>query len=105
MAHEPWSGHYTVDAAIWMHAHWTQFTEIGWKMLTVESESSGFLPAGSGTYVTMVSPDGKDKVWEDKALRQKGVLTVDAIDVGGDDVVAAAVSGGKKRARENECEA
>ncbi len=60
MAHEPWSGHYTVDAAIWMHAHWTQFTEIGWKMLTVESESSGFLPDGSGTYVTMVSPDGKD---------------------------------------------
>lgn len=60
MAHEPWSGHYTVDAAIWMHAHWTQFTEIGWKMLTVESEGSGFLPDGSGTYVTIVSPDGKD---------------------------------------------
>ena len=40
MAHEPWSGHYTVDAAIWMHAHWTQFTEIGWRMLAVESGSS-----------------------------------------------------------------
>jgi hypothetical protein len=60
MAHEPWSGHYTVDAAIWMHAHWTQFTEIGWRMLTVESGSSGFLPGGSGTYVTVTSPDGSD---------------------------------------------
>ena len=59
-ASEPWSGHYTVDAAIWMHAHWTQFTEIGWRILTVESKGSGFLPDGSGTFVSMVSPDGRD---------------------------------------------
>eukprot|EP00039_Didymoeca_costata_P021228 m.343840 g.343840 ORF g.343840 m.343840 type:complete len:935 (-) comp23434_c0_seq1:140-2944(-) len=60
MASQPWSGHYFVDGTIWMHAHWTQFTEIGWKILNTNTGSSGYFPDGSSSYVTIVSPDMKD---------------------------------------------
>ena len=51
-----------------MHAHWTQVTEPGWKILSVEGGGSGYLGSGNatatasgeGTYVTVVSPDGGD---------------------------------------------
>ncbi len=35
LANEPWSGHYYVDGTVYMHAHWTQFCAIGWKILCV----------------------------------------------------------------------
>jgi hypothetical protein len=35
LATEPWSGHYYVDGTIYMHAHWTQFAQIGWHILCV----------------------------------------------------------------------
>jgi len=55
-----WSGHYYVDATIWMHAHWTQVTEPGWKILGVEGGGSGYLDGGwqNGMYVTVT--DGSD---------------------------------------------
>eukprot|EP00041_Stephanoeca_diplocostata_P026891 m.733057 g.733057 ORF g.733057 m.733057 type:complete len:1032 (+) comp23069_c0_seq3:161-3256(+) len=60
LAAEPWSGHYRVDGTIWMYAHWTQFTEIGWKILAVATGGSGVFDDGGGTYCTIVSPDRKD---------------------------------------------
>jgi galactosylceramidase len=55
-AWEPHSGHYVTPDTVWTSAHTTQFTEVGW---TLSHAASGDLAAG-GSYVTMVSPDGKD---------------------------------------------
>ena len=55
-ANEPWSGHYTVAPPIWMSAHYTQFTRVGWRYLARE-RGSGWLD-GNGTYVALMSPDG-----------------------------------------------
>lgn len=63
MASTPWSGNYFVDATIWMHAHWTQVTEPGWRILGVEGGGSGYVDGkgpANGTYVTIVSPDSSD---------------------------------------------
>jgi galactosylceramidase len=55
-AWQPWSGHYVVPPTVWASAHTTQFVAPGWTML---HGASGELSAG-GSYLTMVSPDGKD---------------------------------------------
>jgi len=55
---EPWSGSYNVDTPIWLSAHTTQFTKIGWKYLN-HSAGVGMLDGG-GSYVALVSPDGND---------------------------------------------
>ncbi|CAE7905436.1 galc, partial [Symbiodinium necroappetens] len=54
-AFEPWSGHYEVMAPVWMSAHTTQFTKIGWVYLPA-GQGAGNLPEG-GTYVTIASAD------------------------------------------------
>lgn len=54
-AYEPWSGQYEVNAALWTSAHWTQFSSVGWRFLSVAGGGSGFLPGG-GAYVTLVPP-------------------------------------------------
>jgi hypothetical protein len=59
LATEPWSGYYRVDGTIWMLAHWCQFTQVGWKLLAVDTGGSGEL-AGGGRYVTLVSPNQSD---------------------------------------------
>ena len=59
----PQSGYYEVSPTIWLHAHWGQFTQPGWRFLHVPGGGSGFLtlPGASlhgGTYVTLVPPQG-----------------------------------------------
>ncbi|KAJ8792121.1 hypothetical protein J1605_019972 [Eschrichtius robustus] len=47
-AQEPWSGHYVVEAPIWIAAHTTQFTQPGWYYL----KTVGHLEKG-GSYVAL----------------------------------------------------
>eukprot|EP00927_Polykrikos_kofoidii_P020275 TRINITY_DN19577_c0_g1_i1.p1 TRINITY_DN19577_c0_g1~~TRINITY_DN19577_c0_g1_i1.p1 ORF type:complete len:817 (+),score=109.67 TRINITY_DN19577_c0_g1_i1:87-2453(+) len=56
-AYWPWSGHYTVNAAIWTSAHHCQFTEPGWSY--VAGQGAGSLVSG-GSYVALVDPKGRD---------------------------------------------
>jgi hypothetical protein len=55
-ANTPWSGHYNVQAAVWVTAHTTQFTQPGWQYL---DNACGYLK-GSGSYVTLKAPTGSD---------------------------------------------
>jgi|SRR5579862_693612 len=55
-ANSPWSGHYTVQGAIWATAHTTQFAQPGWQYL---DSASGYLPE-KGSYVSLRSADAKD---------------------------------------------
>ena len=56
-AEEPWSGNYVVNNPIWVTAHTTQFTQIGWTYLK-HGFGTGKLSKG-GSYVSLVSPDQK----------------------------------------------
>jgi galactosylceramidase len=53
-AQEPWSGYFSVDPPIWVTAHTTQFTQVGWNHLP--APASGLLPQG-GSYVSYLSPE------------------------------------------------
>jgi galactosylceramidase len=55
---EPWSGHYEVMGPIWISAHTTQFSEIGYMYLKAGS-GVGHLADG-GSYVTLMDPVTKD---------------------------------------------
>ncbi|CAE8625706.1 unnamed protein product, partial [Polarella glacialis] len=54
-AQEPWSGIFSVRLPLWMIAHTTQFTRVGWSVLDVQSGASGYLPRG-GSFVSYASP-------------------------------------------------
>ncbi|CAC5369943.1 GALC [Mytilus coruscus] len=57
-ANSPWSGNYVINNPIWVTAHTTQFTAPGWRYLKHNS-GVGKLKNG-GSYVSLVSPDGKN---------------------------------------------
>jgi hypothetical protein len=59
LANEPWSGHYYVGKSIWVCAHTTQFVQPGWQYLDGGCGFFGGKP-GSGSYVTLKSPNGLD---------------------------------------------
>jgi galactosylceramidase len=51
----PWSGHYRIDAGLWVIAHFTQFIKPGWQYI---DSACGF-DQDSG-YVGLTDPSGKD---------------------------------------------
>lgn len=57
-ADQPWSGNFKVSPVLWVVAHVTQFTQIGWRYLT-NGSGSGQLPKG-GFYQTIVDAHGAD---------------------------------------------
>jgi len=57
-ANAPWCGAFAIQPAVWANAHTTQFTEPGWKYV---DSGCGYLgDAKQGSYVTLLSPNGKD---------------------------------------------
>ncbi len=52
----PWSGYYEVGKNVWVQAHTTQFTRIGWQYI---DNGCGYLSNGA-SYVTFKSPDARD---------------------------------------------
>jgi O-glycosyl hydrolase len=59
-AGSPWSGAYRVGKNLWANAHYTQFTQPGWKYLN--SSASGYLGGdrANGSYVSLKSPNNSD---------------------------------------------
>jgi hypothetical protein len=55
-ANTPWSGYYSVQSAIWVTAHTTQFAQPGWQYL---DSACGYLK-GQGSYVTLKAPASND---------------------------------------------
>ena len=60
----PWSGYYEYGQegtdngiALWTNAHTCQFTQVGWRYLSLGS-GAGVMPGG-GSFVTLVSPDSR----------------------------------------------
>ena len=56
IAHEPWSGHYSVRESLWGYAHYGQFTQIGWRYVDSACRK---LPGG-GSVITMRDPSTGD---------------------------------------------
>ena len=54
VADSPWSGHYSVNPALWAYAHYGQFCKIGWKYLNGACTNLN----GGGSVVTLT--DGMD---------------------------------------------
>jgi galactosylceramidase len=57
-AYQPWSSNYAVKSAVYVTAHWTQFTQPGWYYLSVGNATggSGFFKNG-GSYSALVEHD------------------------------------------------
>ena len=56
LAHEPWSGHYSVREALWGYAHYGQFTEVGWCYMDGGCQKL----EGGGTICTLRNPETGD---------------------------------------------
>ncbi|XP_066884033.1 galactocerebrosidase isoform X4 [Kogia breviceps] len=66
-AQEPWSGHYVVEAPIWISAHTTQFTQPGWYYL----KTVGHLEKG-GSYVALTDGLGNLTIIVETMLLDSG---------------------------------
>jgi hypothetical protein len=55
LAERPWSGWFRVGKSVWVDAHTTQFTKLGWHYLDA---ACGYTP-GNASYVTLRSPDNE----------------------------------------------
>ncbi|XP_043328642.1 galactocerebrosidase isoform X2 [Cervus canadensis] len=66
-AQEPWSGHYVVEAPIWVSAHTTQFTQPGWYYL----KTVGHLERG-GSYVALTDGLGNLTIIVETMLLDSG---------------------------------
>ena len=75
-ASQPWSGHYTINAALWAYAHYNQFVKLGWQYLDGACGNFGS-DNSDGTYVTLKSPDNKDfsVIIETKGSRASKAVT------------------------------
>ncbi len=71
VANSPWSGHYTVNPALWAYAHYGQFTRVGWKYL---DGACGDL-SGGGTYVTLASGADYSTIAETKGAAANQTIT------------------------------
>ena len=71
VANSPWSGHYTVNPALWAYAHYGQFTRVGWKYL---DGACGNL-SGGGTYVTLASGADYSTIAETQGAAANQVIT------------------------------
>jgi galactosylceramidase len=74
-ADQPWSGHYRILPAVWAVAHFTQFTEPGWKY--INSGCNYFDKPSGGNYTTLYNPatgDFTTIVYADSATRKKIVI-------------------------------
>lgn len=54
-AAHPWSGHYSIESAMWVTAHFTQFAEPGWKYL-----DGGCVSGEKYSYLTLRDPKTTD---------------------------------------------
>lgn len=71
-ADQPWSGHYRISPAIWAVAHFTQFSQPGWKY--INSGSHYFDKPSGGNYTTLYNPETGDfttVVYADSSTRKK----------------------------------
>jgi len=71
VANSPWSGHYTVNPALWAYAHYGQFAKVGWKYL---DGACGKL-AGGGTFVTLTSGADYSTILETKGAAANQILS------------------------------
>ncbi len=71
VADSPWSGHYTVNPALWAYAHYGQFCDIGWNYLTGGCASL----AEGGSLVTLASGSNFSIVAETKDAKTNQSVT------------------------------
>jgi galactosylceramidase len=74
VAASPWSGHYTVNPALWAYAHYGQFVKVGWKYL---DNACGSL-SGGGSYVTLASGADYSIIIETKGSTGNQKVTINA---------------------------
>jgi galactosylceramidase len=72
VAASPWSGHYTVNPALWAYAHYGQFVKVGWKYL---DGACGRL-SGGGSYVTLASGPDYSIIIETKGCTENQKVTI-----------------------------
>ena len=74
-ADQPWSGHYRILPAVWAAAHFTQFTDAGWRY--IDGGCNYFDKPSGGNYTTLFNPSTGDFttiVYADSSTRKKMIF-------------------------------